>query len=109
MVYLILGFRVKGSEFMLIYGYIFCVQVSGCEHTIVVYEVVLSLLRLVRKYAHSLHCAEWDVIYSILSNVQRHAAELDLKLPNSLVKVRRHIHFSMLCVIHGFLFLTESL
>ena len=62
---------------------------SGCEHTIVVYEIVLSLQRLIRKYAHSLHCAEWDVIYAILGNVQDHAIRVHDASP--LVKVSPHL------------------
>ena len=64
-------------------------QAASCGHTIVVYEIVLSLLRLIRTYAHSLHSAEWDMIYSILGVVQLHAARL--LGTNTLMNVRKRI------------------
>ena len=45
-------------------------------HTIVVYEVALSLSRLVRKYALQLHPLEWELAYDIMEAIQLHIGEL---------------------------------
>ena len=37
-----------------------------------VYEVALSLGRLVRTYPHQLHPLEWDAIYDIMTCIQDH-------------------------------------
>ena len=54
-------------------------------HTIVVYEVCLSLRRLVVKHSAQLHLLDWDIVYNIIDAVQQHLAQLQqvcvLKLP----------------------------
>ena len=49
------------------------------NHTIVVFEVALSLSRLIRTYSSSLHPLEWDSIYDIMAVVQRHLTLLQQK------------------------------
>ena len=62
-----------------------CVQVSQCDHTIVLYEIALSMQRLVRKYAHSLETMDWDSIYVILEAVQSHAHHHFTDQPNHVL------------------------
>ena len=45
-------------------------------HTIVVYEVCLSLRRLIVKHSAQIHLLEWDMVYNIIDAVQRHIAQL---------------------------------
>ena len=45
-------------------------------HTIVVYEVALSLSRLVRTYPLELHPLEWDAIYDIMNCIQGHMTQI---------------------------------
>ena len=45
-------------------------------HTIVVFEVCLSLSRLVRTHARRLAPLEWSAIFAIMEGVQRHLAEV---------------------------------
>ena len=45
-------------------------------HTIVVYEVALSLSRLVRTHPHKLHPLEWDGIYDIMNCMQDHMTQV---------------------------------
>lgn len=52
------------------------VQAVLSGHTIVVYEVALSVSRLVRKHAPLLHPLEWDLIYSSLAAIQDHLDQL---------------------------------
>ena len=40
-----------------------------------VYEVALSVLRLVRHYAHSLEQREWEAVHRILRATQHHLTE----------------------------------
>lgn len=47
-------------------------QASQSGHTIVVYEVALSVLRLVRHYAPNLEDREWEVVHRILHSTQQH-------------------------------------
>ena len=54
----------------------FHVQVSSCKHTIVIYEITLSMLRLVRTHSHSLQSMEWDLVYDIISNIKDHVKNL---------------------------------
>ena len=42
------------------------------NHTIVVFEVTLSLNRLIRTYPQALHPVEWDCIYDIMAAIQHH-------------------------------------
>ncbi len=46
-------------------------------HTIVVYEVSLSLLRLVRAHAHQLRPLEWEAVYDTVAAVQGHVTHLE--------------------------------
>lgn len=41
-------------------------------HTIVVYEVALSLSRLIRTHSEHLHQTEWECIYDIMLAIQEH-------------------------------------
>lgn len=50
-------------------------QASQSGHTIVVYEVALSVLRLVRHYASSLEDREWEVVFRILHSTQHHLTQ----------------------------------
>lgn len=50
-------------------------QASQSGHTIVVYEVALSVLRLVRHYASSLEDREWEVVFRILHSTQYHLTQ----------------------------------
>lgn len=50
--------------------------VSECPHTIVIYEVILSLKRLILKYYLTLQSMEWDIIYDILLNIKQHVKSL---------------------------------
>ena len=50
-------------------------QACYCGHTIVVYEVALSLLRLVRHYASRLDQREWETVYIILHATQLHLSQ----------------------------------
>lgn len=45
-------------------------------HTIVVYEVALSLSRLVRTHPQELHPLEWDAIYDIMNCIQSHMTQI---------------------------------
>ena len=45
-------------------------------HTIVVYEVALSLSRLVRTHPLELHPLEWDAIYDIMNCIQGHMTQI---------------------------------
>ena len=45
-------------------------------HTIVVYEVALSLCRLVRTQSQQLHPLEWDAIYDIMNCIQDHMTQV---------------------------------
>ena len=42
------------------------------HHTIVVYEVVLSMHRLVKKFGASLGPGEWDMVFSIVTHIDHH-------------------------------------
>eukprot|EP00742_Colponemidia_sp_Colp-10_P008317 GILJ01009000.1.p1 GENE.GILJ01009000.1~~GILJ01009000.1.p1 ORF type:complete len:1747 (-),score=226.90 GILJ01009000.1:122-5362(-) len=53
----------------------FC-RVLGCKHTVVVYEVVLSVRRLTKKYGSSLR-GEWDMVLAILSGLQPYVQTKD--------------------------------
>ncbi len=46
------------------------------EHTIVVYEVALSLSRLVRRFSAQLHPLEWELAYDIMEAIQLHIGRL---------------------------------
>ncbi len=46
-------------------------------HTIVVYEVSLSLLRLVRAHAHQLCPLEWEAVYDTVAAIQDHVTCLE--------------------------------
>ena len=48
------------------------IQAVLSNHTIVVFEVALSIRRLVRTYSQAFHPLEWDLIYDIMGVVQRH-------------------------------------
>ena len=47
-------------------------QAALSGHTIVVYEVVLSVHRLVRRYSGQLSHLEWEMVYGILRATQQH-------------------------------------
>lgn len=47
-------------------------QAALAGHTIVVYEVALSLHRLVRRYSEQLSHLEWEMVYAILRATQQH-------------------------------------
>ena len=47
-------------------------QASLCGQTLVIYEVALSVLRLVRHYCSTLDHREWESIHHILHSTQRH-------------------------------------
>ncbi len=42
-----------------------------------VYEISLSLLRLVRAHVHKLHPLEWEAVYDIIAAVQSHVTQLE--------------------------------
>ena len=48
-------------------------QAAHSKHTIVVYEVALSISRLVRKYHIQLNTLEWDHIYASMEAIYSHA------------------------------------
>ena len=50
-------------------------QVAQSGHTIVVYEVALSVLRLVRHYAPHLETREWEAVHRILRATHHHLTE----------------------------------
>uniref|UniRef100_A0A1X7VTP7 Rap-GAP domain-containing protein n=1 Tax=Amphimedon queenslandica TaxID=400682 RepID=A0A1X7VTP7_AMPQE len=52
-------------------------EASRCPHTIVIYEIALSLLRLVRTYSSLFHSTEWDCVYYMLDHIQAHLVQLD--------------------------------
>ena len=55
----------------------FFFKASRCPHTIVIYEIALSLLRLVRTYSSpSFHITEWDCVYYMLDYIQAHLVQL---------------------------------
>ena len=66
-------------------------------HTIVVYEVALSLGRLVRTHPHQLHPLEWDAIYDIMNCIQEHMTSVLMATghahpqPNSLEQSMREM------------------
>jgi len=63
-------------------------------HTIVVYEVSLSLLRLMRAHPHRLHPLEWDAIYDTLDAVLGHMSLIPGSAGNLVQCIRdifRHI------------------
>ena len=43
------------------------------------YEISLSLLRLVRAHVHNFHSIEWECLYSTLENIQEHLLQLELQ------------------------------
>jgi len=54
-------------------GVFLCVmQATLSGHLIVVYEVSLSIARLVRKYGHGLSLIEWDHVVAILMVISDH-------------------------------------
>ena len=88
-----------------------CVQVSQCDHTMVLYEIALSMQRLVRKYAHSLETMEWDSIYAILEAVQSHAHHHFTAQPNHvLIQVLPSVtNFCEIILFHFFLLIFPPL
>jgi tuberous sclerosis protein 2 len=50
-------------------------QASLSGHTLVIYEVTLSVLRLVRHYSSRLGPREWEMIFHILHATQRHLSQ----------------------------------
>jgi tuberous sclerosis protein 2 len=58
-------------------------QVAQSGHTIVVYEVALSVLRLVRHYAPHLETREWAAMHRILRATHHHLTEAQQALRDS--------------------------
>ncbi len=58
------------------------------NHTIVVFEVTLSLHRLIRAYPQDLHPIEWDCIYDIMAAIQDHLRLLGQRKGEGTVALR---------------------
>lgn len=70
-------------------------QAMECNHTIVVYEITLSIQRLVNKYGVDLQDPAWDIVLSILSAITRHVED---KEPESVGAILSKLH-ETLCTI----------
>lgn len=66
-----------------------------CNHTVVVYEITLSVHQLVNKFGSELQDPAWDVVLSILEAITRHVEAKDASL---LVSVVTKLH-ETLCTI----------
>ena len=64
------------------------VQATLSGHLIVVYEVSLSIARLVRKYGHGLSLIEWDHVIGILMVVSDH-----IEVSGALFRISLHFKF----------------
>ena len=51
-------------------------QAATSGHTIVVYEVCLSLRRLVQKYSSQLYLLGWELVYDTMAAIQQHIVQL---------------------------------
>ena len=54
----------------------FLLQAVSSGHTIVVYEVCLSLRRMVQKHSAQLHLLEWELVYDTVVAIQQHMVQL---------------------------------
>jgi tuberous sclerosis protein 2 len=66
----------------------FIQEVSTCQHIIVLYEISLSLLRLVTEYGQTLHSNEWNCLYVIFENVQDHLIHMKRDISESSVMLQ---------------------
>ena len=60
-------------------------QAVFSNHTIVIFEVALSLNRLIRTYSIHLQPLEWDAIYDIMAAIQNHIKLLRHKTGENLL------------------------
>lgn len=66
-----------------------------CNHTLVVYEITLSVQRLVSKYGLELQDPAWDVVLSILEAITRHVED---KEQSAVAPVLSKLH-ETLCTV----------
>lgn len=58
------------------------------HQTLVVFEAVLSLRRLVRAYSQDLHLLEWESVYEIMRGIQAHLCLLKQRTGEDILSSR---------------------
>lgn len=56
-----------------------------CNHTVVIYEITISIHRLVNKFGLELQDPAWDVVLSILEAIIEHIETKDVSLLGSVI------------------------